>query len=163
LKKALTPNNITKGFRKTGIFPLNENAIDDKMGPTIQFVPRELVRESSSESDEGEDPGDTAAMEEVLGDRVPESQEGAVQYFVPTNADMGTAWASASSSSDSETGSPGRTEQAAHMAALLELPTVGPSCPRRRSEEPLVDYSKSIILTKDDYIRMMEAKERRKE
>jgi hypothetical protein len=27
----------------------------------------------------------------------------------------------------------------------------------------LVDYSKNIILTKDDYIRMMEAKERRKE
>jgi hypothetical protein len=27
----------------------------------------------------------------------------------------------------------------------------------------LVDYSKSIILTKDDYIRMMEAKKSRKE
>ena len=49
------------------------------------------------------------------------------------------------------------------MAALQELPTVGPSRPQRRSGEPLVDYSKSIILTKDDYIRMMEAKERQKE
>jgi hypothetical protein len=163
LKKALSPNNITKGFRKTSIFPLNEHAVDDKMGPIAQFVPRELVQESSFESDEGEDLGDTSAMEEVLGDRVPESQKGAVQYFVPTDVDMGTAGASAGSSSDSETSSLGGTEQAAHMAALLELPTVGPSRPRCQSGEPLVDYSKSIILTKDDYIRMMEAKERRKE
>jgi hypothetical protein len=78
LKKALTPNNITKGFRETGIFPLNEHAEDDKMGPAAQFVARELVQESSSESDEEEDPGDTVAMEEVLGDKVPESQEGIV-------------------------------------------------------------------------------------
>jgi hypothetical protein len=41
LKKALTPNNITKGFRKTGIFPFNEHVVDDKMGPAAQFVARE--------------------------------------------------------------------------------------------------------------------------
>jgi hypothetical protein len=102
-------------------------------------------------------------MEEVLGDRVLESQEGTVQYFVPTDADMGIAGASGDNSSDSETGNLGRTEQVAPMAMLLELPTVGPSRPRRWSGEPLVDYSKSIILTKDDYIRMMEAKKSRKE
>jgi hypothetical protein len=45
----------------------------------------------------------------------------------------------------------------------LELPRIGqpPRC--QRAIEVLVDYSKSIILTRDEYINMMQEKERRKE
>jgi hypothetical protein len=34
LEKALTEKNITSGFRTPGIFPLNPQAMDDKMGPS---------------------------------------------------------------------------------------------------------------------------------
>ena len=40
------------------------------------------------------------------------------------------------------------------------MPTVGLSHRQHQSGKPLVDYLKSIILTKDDYVKMMEAKER---
>jgi hypothetical protein len=34
LEKALTEKNIKNGFRTTGIFPLNPQAMDDKMRPS---------------------------------------------------------------------------------------------------------------------------------
>jgi hypothetical protein len=34
LQKALTEKNIKNGFRTTGIFPLNSQAMDEKMGPS---------------------------------------------------------------------------------------------------------------------------------
>jgi hypothetical protein len=74
-EKVLTPNNITKGFRKTGIYPLNEHAVDDKMGLAAQFQTRQPLEESSSENDDGEELEDAAAIEEVLGNQAPESQE----------------------------------------------------------------------------------------
>lgn len=37
LKKALTTQNILKGFSRTGIFPLNDHTIYDKMGPSKVF------------------------------------------------------------------------------------------------------------------------------
>jgi hypothetical protein len=37
LKRALTPQNIKNGFRSTGIFPLNENAVDSHFGPNGTF------------------------------------------------------------------------------------------------------------------------------
>jgi hypothetical protein len=45
----------------------------------------------------------------------------------------------------------------------LELPRIGqpPRC--QRAIEVLVDYSKSIIRTRDEYINMMQEKEHRKE
>jgi hypothetical protein len=39
LKRALSPLNIIKGFREIGIWPLNPNTMDGKMGPTRQFAP----------------------------------------------------------------------------------------------------------------------------
>ena len=37
LKRALTPQNIKQGFKGTGIWPLNAQAVADKMGPSQQF------------------------------------------------------------------------------------------------------------------------------
>jgi hypothetical protein len=37
LKRALSPLNITKGFRTTGIWPLDSTTIQGKMGPRKQF------------------------------------------------------------------------------------------------------------------------------
>jgi hypothetical protein len=51
----------------------------------------------------------------------------------------------------------------ARLGKVLELPRIGPPPKRTRATKVLVDYSKSIILTREEYITMMEAKERRKE
>jgi hypothetical protein len=38
LHRALTSENNLAGFRATGIWPLNESAMDSKMGPSYAFV-----------------------------------------------------------------------------------------------------------------------------
>ena len=38
LERALTTRNITVGFRTTGIYPLNSEAMNAHMGPTKQFA-----------------------------------------------------------------------------------------------------------------------------
>jgi hypothetical protein len=37
LKKALTENNIQKGFLATGIWPLNDHALDNMLAPSLSF------------------------------------------------------------------------------------------------------------------------------
>jgi hypothetical protein len=37
LKKALTESNIKKGFSTTGIFPLDEHAVDNMLAPSDSF------------------------------------------------------------------------------------------------------------------------------
>ena len=43
LKKALTSTNISAIFRKARIWPLNIEAMKDKMGPSEGFVPQSVV------------------------------------------------------------------------------------------------------------------------
>jgi hypothetical protein len=84
-----------------------------------------------------------------------------VQNYVPlTNHDNG-AYNSDSDNSDSQ----GLTLDGDRdkLSKLLELPRIGPPVKRKRTSEPLVDYSKSIILTRDTYIALMKKKECRKE
>jgi hypothetical protein len=38
LKKALNPQNICKGFKTTGIWPLDPSPMESKMQPNEQFV-----------------------------------------------------------------------------------------------------------------------------
>jgi hypothetical protein len=37
LRKALSKNNIEKGFSKTGIYPLNQTAVDKQLAPSQSF------------------------------------------------------------------------------------------------------------------------------
>ena len=59
---------------------------------------------------------------------------------------------------------PSTGSSAAGLNALLELPSL-PRTSRRtcRSREALVDYSKSILLTSEEYVHTMEVKAKRKE
>ena len=46
---AFTPNNIMGGFRKTGIFPINPGAVDDKMlSPSKAFVEQKPMLEQEA-------------------------------------------------------------------------------------------------------------------
>jgi hypothetical protein len=49
------------------------------------------------------------------------------------------------------------------LSHLLQLPEILVPPARRSSTEPVVDYSKSIIMTGDDYIKAMEEKAAQKE
>ena len=42
-KKAVTTNNIKVGFSKSGIKPLNFEAMQSKMGPNETFLPRSII------------------------------------------------------------------------------------------------------------------------
>ena len=42
MKRALTSLNITREFQAMGIWPMNEKALNGKMGPSNVFVPRIL-------------------------------------------------------------------------------------------------------------------------
>jgi len=53
LRKALSKENIQKGFKTTGIYPLNNRAMNDKMGPSLSFS-REGEKRTSSQVQQGD-------------------------------------------------------------------------------------------------------------
>ena len=69
-----------------------------------------------------------------------------------------------SNSTDTEAGSEGETTNNATRRNLFPLPQVE-RCSRKVSRErkPLINYSKSIIMTSDDYIAAVTAKATKKE
>jgi hypothetical protein len=46
---------------------------------------------------------------------------------------------------------------------FFQLPCLPPVPQRRRNQEPLMDYSKSIIMTSEEYLKAMEEKAQRRE
>jgi hypothetical protein len=173
LRKALSEKNIKKGFAKTGIWPFNPSIVDGFMGPAEAFQPDAPVVQDSSSDEADEVQDDDPVMAEVVEDRVPASQEDVVQYFVRPEHGRAplsprTVQLDTSESSDDEgclaARDVDREERHSRFRRLLELPRIGPTPKRaRRTDEPLIDYSKSIILTREDYISMMEEKARKKE
>jgi hypothetical protein len=171
LRKALSAENIQKGFKKTGIWPLNPQAVDDMMGPSLAFVDTVETAALSSDLEEEQDLQlDDPLIEEVLEERVPSSQGERVQYFVRPAAGAVETTAGENDTLDidydfgaQEGGPTGAGHSEGRLQRLLELPRIGRPAKKPRASEVLIDYSKSIILTRDDYIHMMAEKERRKE
>ena len=106
-------------------------------------------------------------VQELCGDLVPESQPMPVQHFY-----VGTASANAADS-DSDGSNSNQSVQTTPIAedprappvtpaiaALLALPkiAVAPSRKRAGSQEALVDYLRSLLLTSEEYITAMEEK-----
>jgi hypothetical protein len=259
LKRALSPLNITKGFRTTGIWPFNSAAMEGKMGPSAQFVPgvpnynadrgdrtfytfsdsenegdrnaparRDATLQSDSDvhSDENEDSSisqDDPGLQILLGDRITSSQLQQQHYFVGDGEEGSSGmnlsptwedWPEQASNAarhrnrqdvDGVGGDfPQRLRGLVDVADLvdhnqqgglreeggdhgLQTPTGGggsssadtrhgqlqtsqffelpqlPAQRRHHQTEPLVDYTKSIIMTSEEYIQAMEAKAARKE
>ena len=165
LWRTLSPSNIEKGFRKIGIWPFNSHAVDDKMGPAEAY---NIVGEPSNSDGEEAFHGDDLLIPEGE-DKVPESQPDEVQFFMkPEGGDNNASESELSSDNnidDDVHNRPEGSENAQHLQVrqMLELPRIGRPPKRQRREEVLVDYSQSIILTKDDYMDMMAEKERRKD
>ena len=75
LRKALSTNNVKKGFSATGIFPLNAKVVDS------QLLPSEVFRSSDGEAHESGEEEATTAVETSTAAR-----EGGEQENVPEDA-----------------------------------------------------------------------------
>ena len=124
-KKVLTQSNITVGFRGSGIWPLNMEAVNSKMGPNEGFVPltpTEVAR-------------DKEEVAEIIEEGIPFPPSNATHFFV--------------NNEEEEVGEEDIVEDSPpthNITNLLRLPQELPS--RGRSNfEPLVDYSQSQVIT----------------
>jgi hypothetical protein len=158
LSRALTVANIEAGFRKIGIYPLNITAMDSSLGPSTAYTEVPGEGESSEiplqESAEGNPP---VSIHEVLLEAPPLPCP-ELQYVVHLadsegEGDQQFPGSQESAAAAADEGSPG--EQGG-IAGLLTLPTLPVRCSRQSSSEPLVDYSKSILLISDAYLAQME-------
>ena len=153
LRKALTEGRIQKGFAAIGIWPLRPSAMELFMQPSSCYV--ETAMESETDTANEEESADEHA--ESASECIPETQPAQQQYFV--DAESGSD-GPCSGSTDSE----GEATPTPSRRSLFELLQVERPHPRRRQEgEPLIDYSKSILMTSDVYIAAMAAKVAKKE
>ena len=184
LQRALTVSNIQAGFRSTGIWPLNPRAVDKYLTPSEQFVQvdGEAADTGPDSEEEPEDGGnEDHVLDEITGDRIPSSQPSRQHFYVGSDDTLGRATSNldqdhdgdvvlrpVAGSGDEQGGDP-HPDHEVNVAPtpienFLQLPEV-PVNPRRRRtrEEPLIDYSKSIMMTSEEYLRIMELKAQRKE
>ena len=153
LRKALTETKIKKGFAATGIWPLCPSAMDLFMQPSSYYVETvvELEDDNTDEEEAAQDNTD------VVEDCIPKTQPPVQQYFI--DAQSGSKQPS-SENTDSE-------EEVTETTArrnLFPLPQVQrPPQKQAQEGEPLIDYSKSILMTSEDYIAAMATKAARKE
>jgi hypothetical protein len=182
LRKALSVNNIQKGFRATRIFPLDFHAVDSHLLPSEVFINADggdraghgedeardavqtegiahaqddaagtmLARErddgqaqsTSEEGDEGNIPvGGTADLEVDLAE-VPDSN--AEHFFVDADPSNPTT-------ADEVIGLEDNPDGVDSITRFLTLPTVAARV-NARHRDPIMDFSKSIMLTSEQYI-----------
>ena len=179
LRRALNPNNIKKGFSATGILPLNFNAVQEHMRPSQTYRYTEVQEPQQGEgppeaSHEPPTSGTVAgsAREEPEGNEheernVPDIQSAdieaelaevpdssAVHFFVDADLTDPTI-------ADEVVGLEQNADAVGSITQFLTLPTVAARInPRKR--DPILDFSKSIMLTSEQYInaaaQMKEAK-----
>ena len=133
LKKALSKSNIVAGFRATWIWPLNLERIEAKVGPSRSFQST---------------PSCKLIVEEIMEEDLPSVEDDVLHYYVEDEVEV------------SDKGSAG-PEIAAEISQFLKLPQK-PLQATRIVHEPLVDYSRSQILTSDQHIESMEVLAKKK-
>lgn len=150
LKRAMTVEIIKRGFKVTGIWPLDANAMSAKMGPSEAYQSHvEDVTDAPSHLQVEEIQSEVAEYENPSAHHFYVNMEGADEF----------------SGSEPEYMSEGEfvhKESPHSISRFLTLPEVTVAQPRRRSEA-IADYSKSIILTSESYVAMMEEKSALKE
>ena len=166
LKKALTSMKIQKRFAATGIWPLQPTAIDQYMAPSSCYVDpcKENIEDEYDDVEEDAIPGIAEVQEACIPktasielEHIPESQPVDRQFFVKPESDCDL-------SSDSNTESEPDGKETNTRRNLFSLPQVQSRGHRgSQVEQTLIDYSKSILMTSDEYIATMTAKATRKE
>ena len=144
LKKALTPTNIKVGFRGTGIWPINLEAMNSKMGPSESFLPR-----SSAEVAQ-----DVEIEAEIIEEGLPPPPTNPTHFYVDNEEEEHQEEHQEElSQEDAPTHN--------HISTCLRLPQENQ--PRQRVAcEPIVDYSQSQILTNDSHVENLQSIAQRK-
>ena len=162
LRKALSASNIKKGFSATGIFPLNFHAVDSHLLPSEVFTAPDREAEHGHGGDEeqggmaayagnegqpetgGEDDVPSAGVAELEADlaKVPDSN--AEHFFVDADP-------SNEATAAEVLGLEGDPDGVESITRFLTLPTVAQRV-NARHRDPIMDFSKSIMLTSEQYI-----------
>lgn len=166
LRKALSVNNIQKGFSATGIFPLDFHAVDSHLLPSEVFTTpdggdraghghddaRDAVPDrerddghaqgTSEEGEEGDIPVRGAADLEADLAEVPDSNS--EHFFVDADPSNPTT-------ADEVIGLEANPNDVESITRFLTLPTVAARV-NARHRDPIMDFSKSIMLTSEQYI-----------
>jgi len=155
LKKALTKENITSGFRATGIFPLNRHVVDKKFGPSLNF---EAAAGPVDEEPNAAPFSKTAFLQELNLDDCNEETMSKLpqcnQYFVNVEGEEGIETDNSSSDNENENGK-GKEKMTDNFTELPKVPL--PKVRRTtKAGEPYIDYSKSIWMTQGDYLKSLE-------
>ena len=127
LKKALSPNNIRRGFRATGIWPLNLDKMEAKVGPSKPYNSL---------------PSENVIVEDIMEEDIPSEETNGKHYYVEDDDDV-----------EHEEGI--GAKNAPPITDFLKLPQKQGQG-TRILHEPLVDYSHSQVLTVDDHIQNMQ-------
>ena len=161
LRKALSPSNIQAGFRGAGIFPLDRNA------PSGYIAPSEIYRSPPGESGCRQDaqqpcsePGapEVTSEREEEADRILPNQSSDVDIAADLSRDPNVETEHffvgvdpAEPTSPDEIGGLDPEVQAPDsITQFLQLPSFTPRANSRR-RDPIVDYTKSVILTSAEY------------
>jgi len=190
LEKSLTAKNIKSGFKKTGIWPLNHQAVTTQMNPSQGFEEGQegydiAAATQSNDSDSSGACEDADQAEFDLGATSPENSvlerqrersdmhvpcEG-ISTDAPTRhyyVDVQNGEESNYHLSDQHTRIDSAFRAQIHegneqnISNFLALPEVIPAKKRTR-QQPLLDYTSSRILTSRDYIAGLEELLARKE
>ena len=166
LQKALSESNIKKGFSATGIFPLNFHAMDSHLLPSEVFTTPDGEAKHGHVGDEeqggmpthagndgqvhctGEEGGDVNMPEAGAADlevdlaKVPDSN---LEHFF-VDADPSNP-----RTAEEVLGLEADPDDVESITRFLTLPTVAQRV-NARQRDPIMDFSKSIMLTSDQYI-----------
>ena len=135
LKKALTRKNIQSGFRATGIWPLNPQALELRTGPSTTFE---------------EDVENQEQREEILEEGIPPADMTNTHYY-GTEEDIETAVEEDEGMEASQSPRSAKEEEN-HITKFLKLPRPLRRALREGRAEPLIDYSQSQMLTLDEHL-----------
>ena len=158
LSRALTVENIEAGFRKTGIYLLNPAAMDSSLGPLTTYTEVPGGGKSSEIHEEESTKGNfKVSIEEVLLEALPLPCP-QVQYLVHLVESEGEGDQQFLGSQELAVvvAKKGSVGEQGGITGLLILSTLFLRHNRLSSSEPLIDYSKSILLTSDAYLSQME-------
>ena len=147
LKKALTTSNIQNGFRGAGIWPLNLVAMKLKMGPNEVFKRQSATKFNSKEEQ----------INEIMDEGLPSPPTNPTHYHV----DSLEAHAKIDVDVEEED-IEGDLDAPTNIGTFLRMPQEVITRMNTRVE-PIVDYSKSQILTLDGHLDNLHNIQQRKE
>ena len=139
----MSENNIKSGFQATGIWPLNAQAVNQYMQPSVQFIVADPIHENEDTDNDEEEDNNMAQDEQ--GSNSPTREQYFIGEFEP-HLQSSIGGMDCSSSGTEENLNLGNASQPS-IHRFLQLPQVEVQGRQRKSrEEPLVDYSKSIMF-----------------